>query len=198
MDIKLKCACGAVEGKAHNITSKNGNRIVCCCDDCQAFARHLGTQDDTLDEFGGTEIYQTSLAQVTIHQGQEHLRCMRLSSKGLLRWYTDCCKTPVGNTVSVKFPFVGLIHNFMAIDGNRAATLGPVLAHIQVKHAQGSPSYPDSAQAFPIGITLRMISKVLLWKVKGMSRPSVFFDEAGKAAVKPVVLQEASAGMITK
>jgi hypothetical protein len=39
-----------------------------------------------------------------------HLRLMRLSEKGLLRWYAGCCDTPLFNTMATpKVPFVGVL-----------------------------------------------------------------------------------------
>lgn len=38
-DVKLKCSCGKVQGVATNVSPSNGNRIVCCCSDCQAFIK---------------------------------------------------------------------------------------------------------------------------------------------------------------
>ena len=161
---------------------------MCCCNDCQAFVQFLRPDQTStvLDEFGGTEIYQTSLAQVHLDKGQDLLRSMRLTPGGLLRWYTDCCRTPVGNTMSVKMPFVGVVHSFMDAD-EREHKLGPVLAWVQVQHAIGEPDYPRSAQKFPAGITLRMIRKLLAWKMRGMNRPSVFFDDNGKPVSAPTV-----------
>ena len=190
MDVKLSCSCGAVQGVAINVTAKTGTRVVCCCDDCQKFAAHLHREADILDKFGGTDIYQTSQSQIKIDSGAEHIRCLRLTSKGLFRWYTDCCKTPIGNTLSSGFPFVGVIHNFMNIEGSRDTVLGSVRAYVQTKHARGTPNYPNSSEKFPIGITLRIMRKMLVWKVRGMNRPSVFFAENGKASVKPIILEE--------
>jgi len=187
MDVALKCHCGAVEGVALNITPKNGNRIVCCCDDCQTFADHLNCEADILDEFGGTDIYQTSQSQIRIDKGAEHLRCLRLTSKGLNRWYTGCCNTPVGNTMSAGIPFIGVFHNFLNID-DLGKTLGPVLAYVQTQHARGTPTYPHSAQKFPLGITLRIMRKMLVWKLRGMNKPSAFFGENGKTIVEAKVL----------
>ncbi len=188
MDIKLRCKCGAVTGVATNITPNNGNRIVCSCNDCQAFAQHLERESDTLDEFGGTEIFQTSQSQVQIKKGAEHLRAVRLTSKGLTRWYTDCCNTPVANTINAKFPFAGLIHTFINIKGDNTQALGPVLAYVQTQHALGTPTYPHSAKKFPLGITLRMLRKIVGWKAKGMHSPSVFFNDEGQPVSKPRVL----------
>lgn len=188
VDIKLKCSCGAVQGVAINLTPQNGNRLVCCCNDCQAFARHLEREADTLDEFGGTEIYQTSQSQVKITKGAKHLKSVRLTSKGLTRWYVDCCNTPVANTINASFPFAGIIHNFMNIKGDRAKALGPVLAHVQTQHALGNPTYPNQAKKFPLGFMLKMMSKIAGWKLKGMHKPSVFFDDEGKPSSQPVVI----------
>ena len=38
-------------------------------------------------------------------RGTDAMRCLRLSDKGVLSWYTDCCRTPIGNTAaSPRFP----------------------------------------------------------------------------------------------
>ena len=188
MDVQLKCSCGAVQGLALNITPQSGNRVVCCCDDCQKFAAELKREADILDEFGGTEVYQTSQLQVKIETGSEHLRCLRLTPKGLFRWYTGCCNTPIGNTLNARFPLIGLVHNFMDIENGRDNTLGAVRAYVQIQHAKGEPTYPNPAQKFPIGITLRIIRKIVAWKIRGMSKPSAFFTEGGRPVVKPTIV----------
>lgn len=187
-DIPLKCTCGLVRGKALNITPANGIRVVCCCNDCQSFASYLNRSEDILDEFGGTDIAQTSQSQIKIEQGAEHLRCMKLSKKGLTRWYTDCCKTPVGNTMSGSLPFVGVIHNFMDDEGSRDTNLGLVQAYVQNRHALKPPTHERSAEKFPIGVTLKIIRKMAVWKLRAMHKPSPFFNEDGRAISRPTVL----------
>lgn len=188
MDIKLKCACGAIQGVAIGITPDSCNRVVCCCNDCQTFADYLKHDSKILDEFGGTEIIQTSQGQVKINKGSEHLRCLRLTPKGLVRWYAGCCKTPIGNTMNANFPFIGLIHNFLHIKGPSERALGPIRAYMQTKYARGVPSYPHSAKGFPLRVTLRVARKMAQWKIKGMDKPSVFFNDDGKPVVKPTIL----------
>jgi hypothetical protein len=35
-----------------------------------------------------------------------------MSERGLLRWYADCCNTPIANTPrNPKIPYVGLVHS---------------------------------------------------------------------------------------
>ncbi len=185
--INLKCKCGEVKGRATDVTPDSGTRVICCCSDCQAFAVHLERDSDTLDKFGGTEIFQVSQSQVTIQKGHDKLRSLRLTDTGLLRWYTSCCNTPVANTINANLPFVGILHTFMSVP-DRDNVLGPVRAVVQTQYAKGNPDYPKHAKKFPIGITLRIIRKMMVWKSKGMHKPSAFFADDGLPAAKPVVL----------
>jgi hypothetical protein len=77
---------------------QNANRGVCYCKDCQAFAHFLGKDGETLDERGGTDVTQVLPKNIAFTQGTEILACIRLTEKGLLRWYAGCCNTPVVNT----------------------------------------------------------------------------------------------------
>ncbi|MFX6869136.1 DUF6151 family protein, partial [Acinetobacter baumannii] len=78
------------------------------CDDCQAFAHRLG-RADLLNAQGGSDIVQVAPAALTFVKGQNRIAGMRLTPKGLFRWHTTCCNTPVGNTLGPAIPFVGLI-----------------------------------------------------------------------------------------
>ena len=109
-DLPIRCSCGALRGVARGVSPSRGNRVICYCADCQSFAHFLGRATEILDRSGGTDIFQTSPARIEITQGRERLASMRLTPKGLLRWYADCCKTPIGNTaITREIPFVGLI-----------------------------------------------------------------------------------------
>ena len=90
--------------------------------------------------------------------------------------------------MSANFPFIGIVHNFMKIKGNHENALGPIRAYVQTKHALGNPTYPHSSKGFPLGITLRIIRKIAHWKMKGMNKPSAFFDDNGQAVSKPAIL----------
>jgi hypothetical protein len=188
-DVQLSCECGLVKGLASNITPDNGNHVVCCCCDCQAFAHHLDKQDSTLDECGGTRLFQTSQSQVKITQGAEKVACLRLTKKGITRWYTTCCNTPLGNTVSGKVPFIGIISSFIQQDADTKKALGPVRAYVQTQYATQPPSFKNHNAKFGLGITLRIMTKILGWKIRGMGKPSAFYDERGKSVVKPIVLK---------
>ena len=190
--INLQCRCGDVQGSAKDVTPSSGNRVICCCSDCQNFATHLGADETTLDEFGGTEIFQMSQSQLTIQSGHDKLQCLRLKKKGLLRWYTSCCNTPVGNTMSAGMPFVGVIHSFIN-EPNLEDVLGPVRAVVQTQDAKGEPTYPKHSAKFPLGITARIASKLLAWKLQGKHKPSAFFGDDGRPLVKPVILDDSAA-----
>ncbi len=187
--ISLKCHCGEVKGSATNVTASSGTRVVCCCSDCQAFALYLGSDAYILDEFGGTEIFQMSQSQLSIQKGQDKLQSMRLTKKGLLRWYTSCCNTPIGNTMNAIMPFVGVIHTFIDVP-NRDSVLGPIRAFVQTQYAKGVPDYPKHSPKFPLGITARIIRKMLLWKLQGRHKPSVFFGDDGRPVVQPIIADE--------
>lgn len=182
--ISLKCECGQVTGQVVNVSASNGNRVVCCCSDCQTFVNHLG-HPQVLDKFGGTDLYQTTLSQVKIEQGIEQLRCLKLSPKGPTRWYTACCNSPIGNTINGKMPFIGLVHSFTDNSLTRDQDFGPVLAYVQTQHALSEPNYPRHHPKFPFSITLRIIRNMLVWKIKGLNKPTPFYDDASKPIVNP-------------
>lgn len=111
-DIAIRCSCGTLEGVARDLSPSVGNRVVCYCKDCQAFARYLGRGAEVLDDAGGTDIFQTSPARVSFARGADRLACVRLTRKGPLRWYARCCDTAIGNTAAGPgVPFVGLVHS---------------------------------------------------------------------------------------
>jgi Family of unknown function (DUF6151) len=58
-----------------------------------------------LDEAGGIDNFQAPPARVKVTAGTDALRCVRFSSK-VLRWYADCCRTPIANTTFVDFPII--------------------------------------------------------------------------------------------
>jgi Family of unknown function (DUF6151) len=173
-----------------DVSPASGMRVVCYCDDCQAFA-HFLERDDVLDAHGGTDIFQMAPARMRITEGAAELRSMRLSDKGLYRWYAGCCKTPIGNTLSPQFPFVGTVHVFMdhAGDGrSRDDVLGAPVARIHGREAPGG-SAPGAHPSMPVRALLRMVRSLAGWKLGGGGWPSPFFDRDTKAPrVAPRVL----------
>ncbi len=191
-DVSLKCACGKVRGIARNVSPSMGTRLVCCCNDCQVFARYLKQEDAVLDEYVGTDIFQMPMAYVVLTEGSEHIRCLKLTEKGMHRWYTDCCKTPIGNTLTAGVPFVGMIHSFMDDDGRRESNLGPVRGY-WVPKSSITPAQSKRASRFMIFLILRTFGKMIIWKLKGLNKPSPFFDNTGKPITVPIILNRKTA-----
>ena len=192
-DVSLRCTCGIVRGVARGVSGSSGNRVICYCDDCQSFAHFLARADEILDTHGGSDIFQMAPARIEISAGSDRLACMRLTPKGLLRWYSDCCQTPVGNTTpSSQLPFVGLLHSFMDLDastGERDAVVGPVRDRVQGRFARGDRSTLDANDKFNPATLFRILPMLLIARLRGLHTPSPFFDsETGETSVTPVVL----------
>ena len=127
------CRCGATEWQIER--PKSGLHLICYCADCQTAARHLGT-DGVMDAAGGTNILQVAPEQITFTKGAENLGVLRLSPKGLMRWHTTCCNTPVANTVqSPKIAFAGVIATNHRGDPK---ALGKVRAWVNTVYAKGA------------------------------------------------------------
>jgi len=176
-DLPLRCRCGRVRGVAREIAPSAGFRFFCYCKDCQAFARVLG-RADVLDAAGGTDIFQMPPGRLKITDGAEALRCLRLhAGSKVLRWYADCCNTPIANTAaSGRFPVIGVIHSFMdfAACGPRDEMLGRPLCCIYERSATGP--LPAGAPPPPsLRIFANRAAKVLGWWVGGLGRPNPFF-----------------------
>lgn len=189
--ISLQCRCGNVQGKLSGLAHSQSKRIACLCDDCQTFAHYLGRAGDVLTPDGGTDIYPAYPTQVTFTQGHEHLKCLRLSPKGLFRWYADCCKTPIANCPkSSKVPYVGVIHSIIRpeVDGTTAdAALGPLEARIMGKYGI-RPLQPGTYQTAYPGIIFMALRLMATGWIKGQQHPSPFYEENGQPRAEPYIL----------
>lgn len=182
VDFPLRCRCGHVRGMATDVSAHAGFRFVCYCADCQAFARLL-QRPDALDAAGGTDISHMPPARMALTGGTDAVRCLTFSGK-VLRWYADCCHTPIANTASgPRFPVVALIHSFMAGDNNgrsRDETLGPPLCRIYERSATGplpaNASPPPSLRLYAL-----RASRIFGWWAHRLGRPNPFFDVTTQA-----------------
>jgi Family of unknown function (DUF6151) len=182
LDLPLRCRCGYVRGIARGVSPSTGFRVLCYCKDCQAFARFLN-RADILDAAGGTDIFQMPPARVKLTAGADAVRCLRLSNKGVYRWYTDCCRTPIGNTAGPRVPLIGVIHCFMdhQADGHsRNVVLGPPLCRIYERSAVG-PLPPTAPAPLSFGVFVRRAAKMFGWWMRGLARPTPFFDDSTNA-----------------
>jgi hypothetical protein len=158
--------------------------VVCYCKDCRAFARWL-ERSQILDAAGGTDIVQMARGRVVFDAGLEHVACVRLSAKGLHRWYASCCRTPIGNTLPA-IPFMGVIDAFFdPTDAERRKAAIPPLSRIQIGSATG-PVPPHSAPLLPM--IVRIIGLVISWRIRGLGGETLFDSRTRKPRVEPRVL----------
>jgi hypothetical protein len=182
----IRCNCGSLKGTLNR--TKDVNRGVCYCADCQAFAHFLKRESEILDDKGGTSIIQTIPENVTFIEGTENLACMRLTENGLLRWYAACCNTPIGNTPpNFNISFVGLIHNCLGSEQQSLdSAFGPIRMYVNTKYAIGEDK-PKSV-GFLSG-TLRVMGMILKARLDGNYKHTPFFvPESGTPIVAPKVL----------
>jgi hypothetical protein len=184
MQHPLQCRCGTIKGWVSDTHS--ANRVVCYCRDCQAFARFLGQEGETLDAQGGSEVVQILPKNVTFTQGTDALACMRLTNKGMVRWYAGCCKTPIGNTLeNYKISFIGLLHNCLETpERSLQDSFGAIRTYAYPQGAIGDPK-PTPAG---MGATIRWFVKTILKaRLNGDYKRTPFFRDGKPIAIPRVI-----------
>ena len=174
------CKCGSLRGHvtAHGI--QTGTRAVCYCADCRAAELYNGQPDPAP---GPVDLFQLSPDAIEITQGVDHLRLMRLSPKGLLRWYAGCCGTPFANTLAKPtLPFAGLRADLFTDKD----ALGKIRARGFMPQP-GKPSKTKGAAGMVLGIFKRMATS----RLSGQWRNTPFFDiETGEPVAKAKILSK--------
>lgn len=169
------CVCG---GMRANIDTGDGSRLICYCDDCQAFARIVG-REDWLDDAGGSELFQTTPDRVEITQGADRLACLRLTSKGPLRWSASCCGTPFANTQTTRqVPFASIAVRGMA----EPERTGPVVVRANRKFAL---KRIEGEAGSVRRMVMAFMARALRARLTGRHVQTPFFDREG-APVSPV------------
>jgi hypothetical protein len=185
VDLPVRCACGRVRGVAERISRRTTSHLFCYCKDCRAYA-HFLERAELLDAAGGTDIVQMARSRLRILSGEDALACVRLSPKGLHRWYAACCRTPIANTVPA-IPFAGMPVAFFdpARPFDRDILLGPA-APIHTASATGP--LPPHARV-PVRAILKATGLLVRWWWSERRAPSAFFDARARAPrVAPRVL----------
>ena len=186
LNLPLSCRCGQVRGVACEVGPSAGFRLICYCQDCQAFARILD-RADVLDAAGGTDIFQLPSGRVKLTAGADAVRCLRFSGK-VFRWYTDCCQTPIANTAATpQFPILGLVHSFMSDEAegrSRDQIIGPPLCRIYERSAV-APLPPNAPPPPSFGMFARRGLKLVGWWARGLGRPNLFFDDRTNGPISP-------------
>ena len=180
-DLPLLCACGALRGSIRDVSPKNGHRMTCYCDDCQAFAKWLG-RDDITNANGGTDIFQMAPGRVKITGDKTMIAGVRLKPDGMHRWYCKGCKTPLGNTVGPGMPFIGLITRIVdpaVSERAKDEAMGPRITHAMTSFAVGVLP-PEVKEASKLKAFAKAGVFLSTWLLQGVGQPSpVFSDHAG-------------------
>ena len=182
--MQLRCRCGAVRGEMD--TSRAYARATCYCRDCRAFVRFLGAPG-VLDASGGADIVATAPTAVRFTSGTEHIACMSLGPRGLLRWYAACCRTPLANTPrEPKLPYVGMVTAcFDAEPRVVEAALGR-----RDRIVLNTESATAPVRATPLAFVtggLRIFAGILRARLR-RDRGSPFFDASGQPLREPEVI----------
>ncbi len=182
--VEMRCGCGTVHGIVRDASPRTVNRVVCYCDDCQAFAHQLG-RADLLNAQSGSDIIQVAPASLTFVEGQDRIKGVRLTPKGLYRWYASCCHTPVGNTLTPSVPFVGIFASTFDHGSQRVdEVFGPPTGAVFGRYATGDT--PAGSAGIKLSLMLGVLAKVLGWRLRGRVWPHPFFRRDTGAPVYPV------------
>jgi hypothetical protein len=184
--MQIQCECGSFRAKLTTFPKNTPGRLICYCDDCQAFLHYL-KRDDLLDQNGGTEIVPAYPADIELVAGKEHIKCVRLSPTGMYRFYAGCCSTPIGNTDPVR-AWVGIPHRAYSVKEPHLLEkmLGPIKSSIMGKHAKGTPP-PGTPQTFDLKCFATVMPFILKGILKKKAKPSPFFEN-GISVVAPKIL----------
>lgn len=189
MKINIECDCGSVKATVESKHHK-GYRAACYCDDCQAYAHHL-QRSDTLDASGGTDIIPVMPGHYIFTEGRENIKVLRLSDKGMFRWYAGCCKTPLGNSMtSPSMPYHGVPARIFQKKNSVEKieeVFGPIREAMQAQYAAGSIP-PRAQKTVSVSFMLRVLRFIAMAKLTRAGAPSPFFLPNGKPISDPYVL----------
>lgn len=145
-----------------------------------------------LDAFGGTEAIIVSPASMTVVEGIEQLACMSLSPRGTLRWFTACCRTPIGNTPrNRRIAHLALVHDCLE---SEAATVDESFGAVRMKvNRQSAHGDPGGTPVVPFAFAAVRYAATMAWnRLSGGYRDNPFFDApTGAPRVEPRVISRA-------
>ncbi len=170
--MKWSCRCGQVEIAAE-IDPTGDSRLVCYCASCREFAEQTGASD-TVDQWGGVDLYQTAVERVDIVKGADMLRWTRLTPKGPLRWFATCCGAPVANTLPTRqIPFVTLMSGGFETPGGLPSIVGRV-------NLKGATSFVEADIGAPKKAIRAFFKRALKSRLGGGYKRNPFFDSNGR------------------
>ncbi len=178
--LAFSCACGSVEGVLSLDGAKAGTHVECYCADCRA-NELLHAQPDPAP--GAVRLLQVSPDAITVTKGREHLRPIRLTPRGILRWHASCCNTPIANSLpNPKLPFAGV----------RTANFADptYFGKIRVKAFMPQPGKPPRTQG-AVMMVIAMFKRMGTSLLSGAWRKTPFFDtDTGKPIAEVKLLSK--------
>lgn len=199
----VRCECGSFSAEADLHQKESNIHIVCYCDDCQSYSRHLGNAEKILLANGGTEIIQLSPAHFRLVKGKEHLGALRLSPNGLLRFYATCCNTPICNApANPSMPYLALFTRNLkklkkSAKGKSSSLItrsidnliGPVSFGVGAGNLHPIEADWPVAKGFGFRGLFGTLRNIARWRLRGDHKRSELLDwETGEPLVTPYVL----------
>ncbi|KFN43023.1 hypothetical protein N789_10705 [Arenimonas oryziterrae DSM 21050 = YC6267] len=113
---------------------------------------------------------------------------MSLSPKGTLRWYTSCCRTPIGNTPrDYRQSHIGLVHTCLERgEASLDESFGPIRMRVNVQGAKAPP--PKGSRIGFVFAVLRYLASMTWSRLSGKYRLNPFFKPDGSPSAEPLVL----------
>jgi hypothetical protein len=177
--VRFSCRCGKIGGRLTGIDPDIGTHVRCHCDDCRRANAHFGIPG-TREE--GVGLWQTTPDRVKIDEGAVHLRLMRLTGKGVLRWYAGCCDTPLFNTMGTpKVPFVGVLTDRL----DDIAPLGPIVAEGFVEGDDGKSRHVGGGR-----VARGFVRRALGARLSGRWKDNPFFDTTTGQPIRAAEIEE--------
>jgi hypothetical protein len=189
MTYHFQCQCGSLRGLLSQ--PQRAFHGICYCKDCRAYSKHLGMASKTHDASGGAEFVATQARHVSFSEGMQHLACLSLSEKGLLRWYAKCCATPIGGTPrNWKIPYVGLVHTCLKAD---PAAFERAFPRLQMRVNTGSAIQTPPGLALRTLVSLAsLMPRIVADAVTGAYKETPFFHSpAGEPVAAVTMLSQA-------
>ncbi len=187
-DLTIRCLCGQVTGILEQVSPKDSNHVTCACKGCLGYTRALGREQEMLDEYGGTTVFQISPARFKITTGKEQIGCLQQTKNGAFRWYAKCCKTPLANTLPMgSMPFLA-IHPLAIettnLDQPLEAYFGPLRVRTNHKLPRKQAKEVRATWVALLSMLLHFVPMFFRWKFRGDHKRSPLFHPK---TLRPVV-----------
>ena len=170
---ELGCRCGQLHGRVANASPRFATRVVCYCDDCQAYLRHLG-RADLLNPKGGTDVVQVApaaLSSIAARTASPAFASRRGASTAGTR---RAARRRSATRSSRPFPSSASSRARSTCTAGGRATSSASQGRISGKFAIGDP--PEGSTHLQPRLRLRALGRVLGWRLTGKAWPHPFFD----------------------